>query len=154
MNLYKKVINKLIIKNISISVAESCTGGLLSSKITEFPGVSKIYHTGITVYSNSSKSLFLNIPNNLIAKKGAVSKEIAKILILNLYKRTKSKLCISTTGIAGPNGGTKDKPNGLVYIGIKYKKNTIILKKNYLGTRKEIQKQILKDVFKKLDSLI
>ena len=154
MILYNKVIKKLINRGITTSVAESCTGGLLSSKISSISGVSNIYFIGLVVYSNKSKSIILNIPSKIIFKYGAVSKEIAKQMLDNLYKITKSQLCICTTGIAGPTGGTQDKPIGLVFIGIRYRNKNIIIKKNYKGTRKQIQKKTVEDIFKKIDTLI
>ena len=154
MNLYNQVIKKLIIQGITTSVAESCTGGLLSYKISSIPGVSIIYYAGLVVYSNKSKSSILKIPSRLILKYGAVSKEIAKQMLNGLYNKNKSKLCICTTGIAGPTGGTKDKPVGLVFIGIRYKNKKIIIKKEYIGTRKQIQKKTVLDIFKKLNVLI
>tara|TARA_B100001123_G_C14845637_1_gene841942 strand:+ start:263 stop:646 length:384 start_codon:yes stop_codon:yes gene_type:complete len=122
MHLYKKVIKKLIEKKISISIAESCTGGLLSSRITSIPGVSKIYYAGLIVYSNESKKKLLKIPSKKISKFGAVSENTAREMLYGLYKLNKSKLCICTTGIAGPTGESIKKPLGLVFIGIKYKK--------------------------------
>jgi len=154
MILYNKVIKKLINRGITTSVAESCTGGLLSSKISSISGVSNIYFIGLVVYSNKSKSIILNIPSKIIFKYGAVSKEIAKQMLDNLHKITKSQLCICTTGIAGPTGGTQDKPIGLVFIGIRYRNKNIIIKKNYKGTRKQIQKKTVEDIFKKIDTLI
>ena len=154
MDLSEKIIRKLIIKGITISVAESCTGGLLSSKITNISGVSKIFKMGLITYSNSAKFLFLNIPISKINKYGAVSKQVAKLMVNNLQKKSKSNLCISTTGIAGPLGGTKIKPVGLVYIGIKYNNKTIVLKNLYKGTRKQIQRKTVQDIFKKIQTLI
>ena len=154
MKLFSKVVKKLIYNNISTSVAESCTGGLLSSKITSISGVSKIYYLGLVVYSNNSKLSILNISNKLINKYGVVSKQSAKQILQNLYKLTKSQLCICTTGIAGPNGGTVDKPVGLIFIGIKYKKKIIIIKKKYKGTRIQIQNKTVQDIFKTIDKLI
>ena len=154
MNLFNKVIKKLINKNISTSVVESCTGGLLSYKITSIPGVSTIYYGGLVMYSNKSKTSILKINPKLILKHGAVSKKIAELMLIGIYKKNKSQLCISTTGIAGPNGGTKEKPVGLVFIGIKYKNKIIIIKKKYKGTRQQIQKNTVQDIFKKLNSLI
>ena len=154
MKLFSKVVKKLINNNISTSLAESCTGGLLSSKITSISGVSKIYYLGLVVYSNNSKLSILNITNKLINKYGVVSKQSAKQILQNLYKLTKSQLCICTTGIAGPNGGTVDKPVGLVFIGIKYKKKIIIIKKKYKGTRIQIQNKTVHDIFKTIDKLI
>ena len=121
MKLFNKVVKKLINKDISTSVAESCTGGLLSSKITSVSGVSKIFYLGLVVYSNQSKSTILNIPSKFIFKYGAVSSQLISKALHNLHKKTKSKLCICTTGIAGPTGGSKNKPVGLVFIGIRYK---------------------------------
>ena len=154
MKLYSRVIKKLIIQDISTSVAESCTGGLLSYKIASIPGVSNIYHVGLVVYSNESKSSILKIPVKLISMYGAVSKEVANQMLIGLYNISKSKLCICTTGIAGPEGGTKNKPVGLVYIGIQYKNKKIIIKKKYKGTRMQIQKKTVMDIFNKLDLLI
>ena len=135
MHSFKKVIKILIKKNITISVAESCTGGLLSSKITSESGISKIFNMGLITYSNKAKSNLLNIYPNFIKKYGAVSHKIALIMVNNLQKLSKSKLCISTTGIAGPTGGTKAKPVGLVFIGIK-KGNKTLVKKNLFKNKK------------------
>ena len=154
MLLFNKTIKKLISKGITISVAESCTGGVLSSKISGVSGVSKIYFLGLVVYSNKSKSSILNISHKLISKFGSVSKQVAKEMLQKLYKKTKSQLCICTTGIAGPGGGTKNKPVGLVFIGIKYHNRYFIIKKNYRGTRKQIQNKAVQDIFKKIDTLI
>ncbi|PPR47471.1 MAG: Nicotinamide-nucleotide amidohydrolase PncC [Alphaproteobacteria bacterium MarineAlpha5_Bin9] len=154
MQFYKKIINKLIKYKISLSVCESCTGGLLSSKITSFKGVSQIFNCGMITYSNKSKIKLLKLNKNILKKYGAVSKEVAKVMVTNLYKITKSKICISTTGIAGPKGKTKNKPVGLVYIGIKYKNEIIILKKNYKGKRKEIQNNTVKTIFYEINKLI
>ena len=129
MNLFNKVIKKLIDRNTTISVAESCTGGLLCSKITSFSGASNIFYVGLVVYSNKSKSSILKIPSKYISKYGAVSSQLAKQMLYNLHNKTKSQLCICTTGIAGPTGGTKNKPVGLVFIGIRYQNKNIILKK-------------------------
>tara|TARA_Y100000590_G_scaffold368120_1_gene428583 strand:- start:897 stop:1361 length:465 start_codon:yes stop_codon:yes gene_type:complete len=154
MLLYKKVIKNLLKKNISISVAESCTGGIISSKITKISGVSKIFNMGFVVYSNKSKKLLLKINEKKLERYGAVSKEIAEEMIVNLYKISKTDLCISTTGIAGPNGSTKEKPVGLVYIGIKFRKNMKIIRKKFIGTRIEIQNKTLNTVFKEINKLI
>ena len=154
MKLFNKIVKKLINKDISTSVAESCTGGLLSSKITSVSGVSKIFYLGLVVYSNQSKSTILNIPSKFIFKYGAVSSQLISKALHNLHKKTKSKLCICTTGIAGPTGGSKNKPVGLVFIGIRYKNKNIIIKKKYKGTRKQIQNKTVQDIFKKIDTLI
>ncbi len=151
---FKKIIKIFIKKNITISVAESCTGGLLSSKITSENGVSKIFNMGLITYSNKAKSNLLNIDSHYIKKYGAVSYETASIMVKNLQKLTKSKLCISTTGIAGPSGGTKTKPVGLVFIGILYKNKVIIYEKKFKGSRSQIQQKTLKAICTVLEKLI
>ena len=151
---YKKIIKKLIKKNITISIAESCTGGLLSSKFTSVAGISKIFNIGLITYSNKSKSNLLKISHNHLKKYGAVSNETATLMIKNLQQLTKSKMCISTTGIAGPSGGTKIKPVGLIYFGIKYKNKTIVLEKKFKGSRIQIQQKTVKAIFTTLEKLI
>ena len=118
MHSYKTIINKLLKRNISISIAESCTGGLLSSKFTSVPGISKIFNIGLITYSNKSKSSLIKISQNDLKKYGAVSHQTAALMVKNLQRLTKSKLCISTTGIAGPSGGTMGKPVGLIYLSL------------------------------------
>ena len=150
----KKIIDKLIKKNISISVAESCTGGMIANTITKYSGVSKIFSYGIISYSNKSKHKYLSVSKTNLSKYGAVSKEVAEDMINGLYKNEKTEICISTTGIAGPNGGTKLKPVGSVYVGIKIKKNNYIFKKNYKGKRLEVQRKTRNFIFNKIDQLI
>ena len=128
-NLVNKLVKKLIKKKLNISFAESCTGGLLSSSITSISGSSKIFGLSLITYSNNAKINFLKVPKKIISKHGAVSKECCLSMVKNLSKISKANISISITGIAGPNGGTKLKPVGLVYIGIK-KGNKIIIKEN------------------------
>ena len=154
MSSYKNVIKNLIKKNISISVAESCTGGQLSKLFTDTPGVSKIFHMGLITYSNKSKSLILNIPSKLIKNHGAVSEKIANLMSKNLSKISKSKLCVSTTGIAGPSSSSRNKPVGLVYIGITFNKKTFVFKKQFNGNRKKIQKETVLFCLKEINNLI
>lgn len=154
MNYFKKFIDELIINNISISVAESCTGGQLSKFFTDIPGISKIFNMGIISYSNKSKNIILKIPLKTIKSEGAVSEKIAYLMSKNLFKISKSKLCISTTGLAGPSGGSKIKPVGLVYIGITYKDKTYVYKKKFKGSRKKIQKQTVIFCINKIIKLI
>ena len=154
MPIIKKIINKLIKKNISISVAESCTGGLISNTITKHSGVSKIFSYGIISYSNNAKSKYLSVSKTHLSKFGAVSKEVAEDMINGLYKNEKTQICISTTGIAGPNGGTKLKPVGLVYIGIKINNKNYIFKKIYKGNRLDIQRKTRDFTFRKIYELI
>ena len=119
MKLANKVVKKLIKKKLKISFAESCSGGMLSSSITSISGSSKIFEMGLITYSNQAKISILKIPKQIIKKHGAVSKQCCFSMIKNLSKICKSNIYISITGIAGPNGGTKKKPVGLVYIGVK-----------------------------------
>ena len=154
MLLYKKILNKLINKKISISTAESCTGGLLAYSFVKNNGSSNVFHSGFITYSNHSKINKLNVKNMTLNKYGAVSKETAKEMVDGLYKKNKTKICISTTGIAGPKGGTKKKPIGLVFIGIRFNGKTRIIKKNFKGSRLQIQKKCVIYVFQYLDNLI
>jgi PncC family amidohydrolase len=119
IKLANKVVKKLIKKKLKISFAESCSGGMLSSSITSISGSSKIFEMGLITYSNQAKISILKIPKQIIKKHGAVSKQCCFSMIKNLSKICKSNIYISITGIAGPNGGTKKKPVGLVYIGVK-----------------------------------
>jgi len=151
---YKKIINELIKRNISISVAESCSGGQLSSTITKVPGVSRIFNMGIVTYSNEAKSSLLKIPISKIMKHGAVSKEVALSMVLKLAKLSKSKICISTTGISGPSGGTKNKPIGLVYIGVKFNKQVFVVKNIFIGDRKKIQNDTVNYALQTIGELI
>jgi nicotinamide-nucleotide amidase len=118
-NLANKIVNKLIKKKLKISFAESCTGGLLSSSITSISGSSKIFDLGLITYSNKAKINILKVPKKIIDKYGAVSKECCLSMVKNLSKISKANISVSITGIAGPKGGTKLKPVGLVYIGVK-----------------------------------
>ena len=144
-NLSQKVVKLLRFKQIKISLAESCTGGLLASSITSISGASKIFTLGLVTYSNQSKIKILKVPKKIIIKHGAVSYETCLSMVQNLSKISRSNISLSITGIAGPKGGTKNKPVGLVYIGIK--KGTKILIKKYLFKSKnrfEIQKASVK----------
>ena len=115
----KSLVKKLIKKKLKISFAESCTGGLLASSITSISGSSKIFNLGLVTYSNQAKIKFLKVNKNIIKRYGAVSHECCSAMVNNLSKISKANINVSITGIAGPKGGTKLKPVGLVYIGIK-----------------------------------
>ena len=145
MNLNKKLITLLKRKKLKISFAESCTGGLLSSIITSVNGSSKVFVMGLVTYSNQAKITVLKVHKNIIKKYGAVSTQCCLAMINNLCKISKSKVCVSITGIAGPKGGSKQKPVGLVYIGIKIGKKVIVNKYNFKNKRRLfIQKQTVK----------
>ena len=133
--LSQKIVKLLDKKKLKISFAESCTGGLLSSSITSISGSSKIFTLGLVTYSNQSKTSVLKVPKNIIRKHGAVSYEACFSMVKNLSKITKTNISVSITGVAGPNGGTKQKPVGLVYIGIKKGNKTLVRK--YLFKKKK-----------------
>ena len=131
MNINEKIVFLLRKKKISISIAESCTGGMFSSAITSVSGSSKIFSMGLVTYSNKAKIKILGVPKKIIETHGAVSRQCCLAMVNNLYKISKSKLCISITGIAGPKGGTVKKPVGLVYVGLKLNKK-ILIKRFYI----------------------
>jgi nicotinamide-nucleotide amidase len=142
MNLNKIIVNILKRKKIKISVVESCTGGMLSGAITSVSGSSKVFTMGLVTYSNQAKIKILKLSEHIIKKYGAVSNQCCLAMINNLSKISKTKICISITGIAGPNGGTRKKPVGLVYIGIKVGKKIIVNKYSFKNKgRSFIQKQ-------------
>ena len=138
--LSQNIVSVLSKKRLKISFAESCTGGLLSSSITSISGSSKIFTLGLVTYSNQSKTSVLKVPKNIIRKHGAVSYEACFSMVKNLSKITKTNISVSITGVAGPNGGTKQKPVGLVYIGIK-KGNKTLVKKYFFKNKKRISIQ-------------
>ena len=115
----KTLVKKLTRKKLKISFAESCTGGMLANTITSVSGASKIFNLGLITYSNQAKIKILKVNKNIIKKFGAVSYECCKSMVVNLSKISKANINVSITGIAGPKGGTKEKPVGLVYIGVK-----------------------------------
>ena len=130
-----KLHKKLIKKKITISIAESCTGGLLCSRLTKLSGSSNYFQMGLITYSNNAKINILRVKKNIIDNHGAVSQECCKSMVENLSKLSKSKINVSITGVAGPKGGTKNKPVGLVFIGIKLG-NKIFVIKNLFGKKK------------------
>ena len=142
---------KLIQKKITISVAESCTGGLLAYNLTKLSNSSNYFQIGLITYSNQTKIKILKVNKKIIIKYGAVSYECCREMVKKLSKISKSIINISITGIAGPNGATKEKPVGLVYIGIKIKNKLIILKNKFNSKkRSNIQNLTVKKVIKTL----
>ncbi|MDA9877172.1 CinA family protein [Candidatus Pelagibacter sp.] len=139
-NLANKLVKKLIQKKLKISFAESCTGGMLSSTITSISGSSKVFNLGLVTYSNKAKIEILKVPKKIINKHGAVSNQCCLSMVKNLSKISKANISVSITGVAGPNGGTKLKPVGLVYIGIK-KGNKISVQKNLFKNKNRISIQ-------------
>jgi len=131
--LSQKIVRLLIKKRLKISFAESCTGGLLSSTITSVSGSSKVFTLGLVAYSNQSKIKVLKVSKKIIRKYGSVSEQVCKAMVKNVSKIGKTNISVSITGIAGPSGGTKIKPVGLVYVGIKK------------GNRAEVKKYLFKN---------
>ena len=154
--LASEIINKCRAKKFKISVAESCTGGLISSKITSIPGSSDVFECGFITYSNNSKRKFLNVSQNTLSLYGAVSEEVVIEMISGLKLRTQSDILMAISGIAGPGGGTKDKPEGLVWISYAFKNNNIKTAKQKYGPigRKLVREKSSIESLKYLLSLI
>jgi len=151
----KKLVKELTKKKLKIAFAESCTGGMLASEITSISGASKIFGLGLITYSNQAKINILKVKKSIIKKHGAVSPECCEAMVQNLAKISKAQINVSITGVAGPNGGTKTKPVGLVYIGVK-KNNKILITKNLFKqkSRKTIQNATVKRTLEIIRSLI
>ena len=151
----KNLVKILTKKRLKIAFAESCTGGMLASEITSVSGASKVFGIGLVTYSNQAKITVLKVNKSIIQKYGAVSPQCCEAMVKNLSKISKAQINVSITGIAGPNGGTKKKPVGLVYIGVK-KNNKIFITKNLFNeeSRKAIQKSTIKRTLKIIKSLI
>ena len=155
MNLNQKIVLLLKRKKLKIAVAESCTGGMLSNTVTSVSGSSKVFTLGLVTYSNQAKINILKVPKKIISKYGAVSVQCCLAMVNNLSKISKAKSCVSITGIAGPKGGSKQKPVGLVYIGIRVGKKVVINKCNFRNKgRLFIQKQTVKKTLNLLIKLI
>lgn len=151
-----KLVKILCDKNLKIATAESCTGGLLAKKITDVSGSSRIFDMGIVSYANRIKNEFLEVPNEVLDTVGAVSEETARQMAIGVTKLAKSDIGVGITGIAGPTGGTPEKPVGLVYFGLYFKaEDKLIVKKLLLnGNRDEVREQTTEIVIKEvLDNL-
>ena len=155
MNLNKKIISLLKKRGMKLAIAESCTGGMLSSAITSISGSSKVFTMGLVTYSNQAKKSILKVPQKIIKKYGAVSVQCCLAMVNNLSKISNSKVCVSITGIAGPKGGSEQKPVGLVYIGIRVGKKVVVNKYKFKNKgRIFIQKQTVKKTLNLLAQLI
>ena len=151
----QKLVKLLSKKKLKISFAESCTGGLLSSSITSISGSSKVFTIGLVTYSNQAKIRLLKVNKRTILKHGAVSYETCLSMVKNLSKISKTNISVSITGVAGPKGGTKQKPVGLVYIGIKRGNKTIIRKNLFKNkNRYSIQKSTVNQAHKMILNII
>ena len=151
----KNLIKILTKKKLKIAFAESCTGGMLASEITSISGASKVFNLGLVTYSNQAKISVLKVNKSIIQKYGAVSPKCCQAMVKNLAKISKAQINVSVTGIAGPNGGTKVKPVGLVYIGVKNKNKILIIKNLFKQkSRKAIQNATIKRTLEIIKSLI
>ena len=155
MILNKKIISLIKRKKMKLAIVESCTGGMLSSAITSVSGSSKVFTMGLVTYSNQAKTSILKVPQKIIKKYGSVSVQCCLAMVNKLSKISKSKVCVSITGIAGPKGGSKQKPVGLVYIGTRVGKKVIVNKCNFKNKgRAYIQRQTVKKSLNILKKLI
>ena len=157
-NFSKKLIQYCINNGLSISIAESCTGGMIVSKLISIPGASKVIDCGLVTYSNEAKQIYLDVPKFQLEKYGAVSKQVAESMINGLKNKNNSDIFISTTGIAGPEGGSKKKPVGTVFHSFYIKKNIFTIKNFYEGNRYKIRLKAsmfsINETFKKLHSIM
>ena len=158
-NFSKKLIQLCVDRELSVSVAESCTGGMIVSKLISIPGASKVIDCGLVTYSNKAKQIYLDVPEFKLQKYGAVSKQVAELMIHGLKNKNNSDIFISTTGIAGPEGGSKKKPVGTVFHSFYIKKKaTLTIKNFYEGSRYSIRLKAsmfsISETFKKLNSII
>ena len=135
------VASLLIEQNLSISVAESCSGGLLAGRLINYPGISKVFKEGFITYSNESKINTLGVDSKILSKYGAVSEEVAKQMAKGAADRAKSDVALSITGIAGPDGGTDEKPVGLVYIGLYLLGEVKVMKMDSWGSRDNVRRR-------------
>ena len=128
-------------RRLTIAVAESCTGGLIASRITDVPGASDYFLAGFVTYANSAKETILAVSPEIIAKKGAVSEEVAQAMAQGARKAAQSDLGLAVTGIAGPGGGTQEKPVGLVYIALAAQEGDWVRRFRFHGDRLRIKEQ-------------
>ena len=142
--LLKRVTDLLIKQKLTVATAESCTGGLIAHTLTNVSGSSEYYGRGIISYSNTAKMYLLDVPENLLKEHGAVSEPVARLMADNIRTKSNVDIGIATTGIAGPTGGTKNKPVGLVFIAVSTKTKTIVKKFNFKGNRLENKNQACK----------
>jgi nicotinamide-nucleotide amidase len=149
-----RVIEKLIEKGITVAAAESCTGGMISAAITDIAGASAIFGYGMVTYSNEAKVKILGVKEETLAAYGAVSEETAYEMAMGLKKIAKADCAVSVTGIAGPQGGTADKPVGLVYMGLAFGGNTYVKRNLFHGNRDEIRRQTVATAFSFLEEKV
>lgn len=141
MKAEEHILRLMVSKALRMSVAESCTGGLIASRITDVPGSSEYFEAGVVTYSNGSKTRFLGVPEDLIVARGAVSSEVAESMAQGVQRVTGADVGLSVTGIAGPGGGTEDKPVGTVFIGLSWDGGSTVKESHFEGNRTEIRQQ-------------
>ena len=146
----EKVISYLIENKITVATAESCTAGLISARIGDFSGVSEIFCEGYVTYSNEAKEKNLGVLRGTLKNFGAVSEQTAREMAEGVCKVSGARLGLSSTGIAGPTGGTADKPVGLVYMGVCLDGETTVIKKIFNGSRQEVREQTVEEIFKEV----
>jgi PncC family amidohydrolase len=156
MKIEFQIIKYLLDSKITLATAESCTGGLLAAAFTSYPGISAIYQHGVITYSNEAKSKLLKVSPDTLRRNGAVSRQVCAQMCFNLAKSSKCQLTLATTGVAGPGGGTKTKPVGLVYAGVCYQKTIYIKKLQFSSklSRLQIQKGTVKECFLMIKEII
>jgi len=148
--LASEVVKAATAKKIQIATAESCTGGLISACLTEVSGASAVFDRGYVSYSYDSKTAYLDVPQDIVVACGAVSAEVAQGMAEGALKHSVSGIAISATGIAGPGGGTPDKPVGLVYLGVALKGKSYAFKNQFSGDRGEVRLQTVETALKTL----
>ena len=142
-----KLFELLKFNNLTISTAESCTGGMIASAITNVSGASAFFGTGVVTYSNEAKMKLIGVNKETLDKYGAVSEQTATEMAEGVLKLGESDVSVAVTGIAGPTGGTTEKPVGLVYIGVSGKNGTYVYKNIFNGNRDEVRKQTVSTAF-------
>lgn len=153
MKNFKHILRQLITKGLTVATAESCTAGRLADKLTSQTGAGGYFRTGFVTYADESKHELLGVSKSLLKKYGAVSKEVAVSMALGAKARAKADIALSVTGIAGPNGGTRKTPLGLVYIGYADAKGSNAIICRFKGTRSEIKEQAAREAIKILGQL-
>ena len=142
-----KILDYLIENNITVATAESCTAGLIAARIGDKSGVSSVFSEGFVTYSNEAKEKNLGVPHKILENHGAVSEQTARAMAEGVCRVTGARLGLSATGIAGPTGGTAEKPVGLVFMGVCLDGETTVVKKIFTGTRSEVRAQTVETVF-------
>ena len=148
LSVEERLVQALSEMGLTVSSAESCTGGMIASRIIDVPGASDVYYEGFITYSNEAKMKYLNVSEDILEKYGAVSQEVVKEMAVGCRRATGCDVSIVTSGIAGPGGGSIDKPVGLVYIACAYKEEVLVSCFNFEGDRTQIRKQATDEAIK------